>query len=99
MRRWTVLLKSREVQTDLDGFTYQTRVRNESQKIIEIVFWEFQFAEAANPGNLARRQFLCGVDIRPGKEKDLEGFSLSGPGEVVSVETLQDKKGQNIWIK
>ena len=86
--------ESRSSKTDLDGFTFQTRVRNESQKIIEIVFWEYQFAEAANPGNLARRQFLCGVDIRPGKEKDLEGFSLSGPDDVVSVETLQDKKGQ-----
>jgi hypothetical protein len=87
--------ESRTANKDLDGFTYQTRVRNDSQKIIEIVFWEYQFAEAANPENLARRQFLCGVDIRPGKEKDLEGFSLSGPSQVVSVETLQDKKGKD----
>jgi hypothetical protein len=85
--------ESRSSSKDLDGYTYQARVRNDSQKLVEIVFWEYQFAEAANPGNLARRQFLCGVDIRPGKEKELEGFSLSGPSEVVSVETLQDKKG------
>jgi hypothetical protein len=86
--------ESRNPKTDLDGFTYEAKVRNESNKVIEIVFWEYQFAEAANPENLARRQFLCGVDIRPGKEKDLEGFSLSGPAEVVSVETLADKKGK-----
>jgi hypothetical protein len=86
--------ESRTSSTDFDGFTYQARVRNDSKKVIEIVFWEYQFAEAANPGNVARRQFLCGVDIRPGKERDLEGFSLSGPSQVVSVETLKDKKQQ-----
>ena len=37
---------------------------------------------------MARRQFLCGVDIPAGKGKELEGFSLSGPSDVVDVKTL-----------
>ena len=86
-----VIQESRSTKSDLDGFTYQAKIRNDSKKDIAIVFWEYQFVEAANPGNLARRQFLCGVDLRPGKEKDLEGFSLSGPGEVISVTTLENK--------
>jgi len=40
---------------------------------------------------VARRQFLCGVNIATDKSKDLEGFSLSGPSEVVNVKTLADK--------
>lgn len=74
-----------------DGFAYRIKVKNSSTKVVEIVFWEYQFNEAENPKVLARRQFLCGVDIRPNKEKELEGFSLSGPSDVVSVGALADK--------
>jgi hypothetical protein len=74
-----------------DGFAYRIIVKNGSTKVVEIIFWEYQFHEAENPQTLARRQFLCGVNIRPEKEKDLEGFSLSGPSEVVSVGALADK--------
>ena len=74
-----------------DGFLYRIKVKNSTTKVVEIIFWEYQFHEAENPKTLARRQFLCGVSIRPDKEKDLEGFSLSGPSDVVSVGALADK--------
>jgi len=74
-----------------DGFAYRIKVKNSSTKVVEIIFWEYQFHEVENPKTIARRQFLCGVDIRPDKEKDLEGFSLSGPSDVVSVGALADK--------
>jgi len=75
----------------MDGFTYRIKVRNSDSKVVEIVFWEYQFHDPANPEQVARRQFLCGVSIPPGKGKELEGFSLSGPSDVVSVKTLADK--------
>ncbi len=74
-----------------DGFAYRIKVKNSSTKVVEIVFWEYQFTEAQNPDVLARRQFLCGVNIHPDKDKELEGFSLSGPSDVVSVAALADK--------
>lgn len=74
-----------------DGFAYRIKVKNSTNKVVEIVFWEYQFHEVENPKTIARRQFLCGVEIRAGKEKDLEGFSLSGPSDVVSVGALADK--------
>ena len=74
-----------------DGFAYRIKVKNSSTKVVEIVFWEYQFTEAQNPDVLARRQFLCGVNIRPDKDKELEAFSLSGPSDVVSVAALADK--------
>jgi|SRR5687768_292677 len=74
-----------------DGFTYRVKVKNTTAKVAEIVFWEYQFLDAADPNLIARRQFLCGVNIRPDKEKELEGFSLSGPSDVVSVGALADK--------
>jgi hypothetical protein len=81
--------ESRAAKTQpLDGYAYRIKVQNTTTKVVEIVFWEYQFLDPANPGLVARRQFLCGVNIPAGKGKDLEGFSLSGPSDVVNVKTL-----------
>jgi hypothetical protein len=71
-----------------DGYAYRIKVQNPTTKVVEIVFWEYQFHDPANPDLVARRQFLCGVNIPAGKGKDLEGFSLSGPSDVINVNTL-----------
>jgi hypothetical protein len=76
----------------LDGYAYRIKVQNPTTKVVEIVFWEYQFHDLANPDPVARRQFLCGVNIPAGKGKDLEGFSLSGPG-VIDVKTLNVGSG------
>ena len=73
-----------------DGFAYKIKVQNSANKAVEIVFWEFQFQDPADPSLVARRQFLCGVNIAGDKSKELEGFSLSGPN-VVNVSTLANK--------
>ena len=72
----------------MDGYAYRIKVQNASTKVVEVVFWEYQFQDPANASLTARRQFLCGVNIPAGKSKDLEGFSLSGPSDVVDVKTL-----------
>lgn len=72
----------------VDGFAYRAKVQNASPKVIEIVFWEYQFMDATDPTIISRRQFLCGVNIKPGKDKDVQAFSLAGPGDVVSAGTL-----------
>src|SRR5829696_3437395 len=84
----------------LDGYAYRIKVQNPTTKVVEIVFWEYQFHDPANPDLVARRQFLCGVNIPAGKGKDLEGFSLAGPSDVVNVKTL-DSGGfkENVLIK
>lgn len=74
----------------MDGFAYRIKVQNSDTKVVEIVFWEYQFHDPANPELVARRQFLCGVSIAPGKGKELEGFSLAGPSDVVNIKTLAD---------
>ena len=72
----------------VDGFAYQVKVQNASTKVIEILFFEYQFIDPANPATVTRRQFLCGVNVRPDKGKELQAFSLSGPSDVVSAGTL-----------
>jgi hypothetical protein len=82
----------------VDGFAYEVKVRNAGKKVIEVVFWEYQFKESANPSNVVRRQFLCGVNIKPDKEKELLAFSLSGPSDVISVASLAKQAG-NVFIE
>ena len=75
----------------VDGYAYRAKIRNASPKVIEVVFWEYQFKELATSSAVTRRQFLCGVLIKPEKDKELQAFSLSGPHEVVSVDALAKK--------
>ena len=80
----------------VDGFAYRVRVKNASSKIIEIVFFEYQFVDPSDPANAARRQFLCGVNLKPGKEKELQAFSGLGPSVVTSVASLGNKSANDI---
>ena len=74
--------------TTVDGFSYRAKIRNTSQKGIEILFWEYRFFDPLAPETLTRHQFLCGVDIRSGKDKELEGFNITAPSNVVNADTL-----------
>ena len=71
----------------LDGFSYLAKIHNGGKQAIEIVFWEYQFIDAASK-NVTRHQFLCGVKIKPDKEKEVEAFSMMRPSGVVDAGTL-----------
>jgi hypothetical protein len=77
----------------IDGFTYQVKIRNASTKTIEILFWEYQFKELANPANVSSRLFLCGVNIKPDKEQELRVFTTFSPGGLISAGSLNNKSG------
>jgi hypothetical protein len=79
---------ARAQSVEVEGYGYRVKVQNPAQKAVEVVYWEYQFEETANPSNLTRRQFLCGVQIKGGKEKELLAFGGSGPAGVVSAESL-----------
>lgn len=78
----------------VDGFAYQVKLHNTGKQTVDVVFWEYQFIDATNPGNVTRRQFLCGAKIKPDKEKELQAFEMSGPGDTISASpaaSLQEK--------
>src|SRR3954463_15688377 len=56
---------------EVEGYEYRIKFRNTGERAVEVLFWEYQFTETTNPSNIARRQFLCGVGIKPGKEKEV----------------------------
>jgi hypothetical protein len=83
--------ESRSQPIEVEGYTYRVKVQNPGAKAIEVLFWEYQFEETANPSNLTRRQFLCGVQLKGGKEKELQAFGGSGPAGAISAESLGNK--------
>jgi hypothetical protein len=72
----------------VNGYTYQLKVQNVSAKVIRNIFWEYEFTQVGNAGNVSHRKFMCGGDIKPDRQRELEIFSLVGPSEVVNVKTL-----------
>jgi hypothetical protein len=82
-----------ENKPTIPGFAYLVKVQNGGAKVAQSVFWEYQFRETTNPSNVARRQFVCSVKIKPEQEKTLQAFSKSGPSDVVHVKTLGKKSG------
>ena len=77
----------------VDGFMYQAEIRNASPNTIEVLFWEYQFKERANPANIVSHQFLCSVNIKPDKKLELKAFSTSSPGSLISPGSLDNKSG------
>ena len=78
---------------EVEGYEYRVKFRNGGEKAVEVLFWEYQFTDTFNTSNVARRQFLCGVGIKPGKEKEVVSFSVSGPSNVVSAGSLANESG------
>ncbi len=87
--------ESRALKTeDANGFHYSANIKNNSDRKVEIVYWEYRFMEFANPANVVRRQFLCSMRLKPGDKIELLAFSLLGPSEVISAESLTDAAGK-----
>lgn len=82
-----IVQESRE-PPPVDGFAYQIRIQNASTKDLRNIFWEYRFREIAKPDNVTRRQFLCSVQVKPEKQRDLQAFSLGGPSDVVNLKSL-----------
>jgi hypothetical protein len=75
----------------VEGYAYRVKVQNLAPKAVEVIYWEYRFEETANPSNLTRRQFLCGVQLKGGKGKELQAFGGSGPAGAISAESLANK--------
>jgi len=77
----------------VDTFTYEAKILNGSKKSIDVVFWEYQFIDPATAAP-SRHQFLCGINLKAGKEKEMGASSLSGPSDVVSAKSLETDSGK-----
>lgn len=75
----------------LDAFAYLAKIHNSSKQAVEVVFWEYQFIDPATPGNVTRRQFLCGINLKPDRDKDLQAYGLGGPPNTIDAGNIANK--------
>lgn len=80
--------RTRQPKT-IDAYSYKIKVQNPTSQVVDILFLEYQFSDRSNPENVTRRQFLCVANLNPGKEKEIQAFSLNGPPDVVNVKSLE----------
>ncbi len=83
-----IVQQSRE-SDPVDGYTYLLKIQNLSPKVIENVIWEYRFMQVGNDSSVTRRTFMCGGQIKPERQKEMNIFSLVGPSEVVNVKALE----------
>ena len=74
---------------DVNGFRYVANFRNNSERKVDVLFWEYRFTEYADAKNVIRRQFLCSAKMKPGEKLELSALSILGPSDTISTESLK----------
>lgn len=72
-------------------YVYEARVRNEGEKTVRAVTWEYVFYETGTKRELGRQKFTSKKIIRPGKEKKLIERSAFPPTNVINAGALGDQ--------
>ena len=72
-------------EPDVKGFQYRASVRNNAAKTVREVVWEYLFLDARDGALAARHVFRSASKIKPGKVKELTGFSVEPPTYLVAA--------------
>jgi hypothetical protein len=75
-------------------YIYKIKVRNDGEKAIKALVWEYVFSEPETGREVGRRRFLSKTKIDPGKTKELTMRSASPPTGSINAASI-GKKSQN----
>jgi hypothetical protein len=70
------------------GFLYKASVKNNSEKTIKAIDWDYVFFDTENQVELGRQQFRSEEKISRGKTKEMKVFILNPPTQTISVNAL-----------
>ena len=95
--------------TRVEGYYYSATIRNDGDKPVKAVIWDYTIATAGEQSSLTHHQFFSRIDIRPGKHKEIYKFAVTPPTrtvtankgearfiEMVVVKAVQYKDG-SVW--
>ena len=68
-----------------DGYRYKLQVRNDGQKTIKLVDWDYVFLDPDTQAEVARHLFTSEEKVGPGRVKDLDVFVLTPPVRTVNA--------------
>ena len=81
------------------GFSYRVSVRNNAQKPIKLIDWDYVFFDPQTEAELGRREFTSEEKISPGKTKELKFFIRNPPTQTVSVSSLGNNERAGLGEK
>lgn len=81
-------------QTEMprDGYRYKVTLRNEGDKTIKSIDWDYYFIDPTSNQELARHQFTSDETIKPGKSKEVTVLYLKPPVKTVDARSLKKKE-------
>jgi hypothetical protein len=77
------------------AFTYRASVRNDGEKAIKVIDWDYVFYDASTHKEVGRRQFTSEEKVSTGSRRDLAYTILTPPSATVSVSALGGEKERN----
>jgi hypothetical protein len=85
-------VKAQQTELPRDGFRYKVTLRNDSDKIIKSIDWDYYFVDPDTNQELARHQFTSDETIKPGKSKEISVLYLKAPVKTIDAHSLQKKQ-------
>jgi hypothetical protein len=79
-------------------YLYEAKVRNNGEKAIRALVWDYVFFETGTTQELGRRRFISRVSVRPGKTASLTARSLIPPTGAIDA-TKVDKKTSEQYLE
>ena len=85
-------VKAQQTELPRDGYKYKVTVRNNGDKTIKSIDWDYYFFDPATNQELARHQFTSDETIKPGKSKEVAVLYLKPPVKTVGAGSLTKKE-------
>ncbi|MDQ3748709.1 MAG: hypothetical protein M3367_06830 [Acidobacteriota bacterium] len=81
----------RAVSNILARYIYELKIKNNGEKKIRAILWEYVFFEPNTEIIVGQRQFINKVSISPGKTKNIVVYSASPPTETINATKAGEK--------
>ena len=77
-------------------FNYKVSIRNNSDKTIKSIDWDYVFFSANTQSEAGRLEFASDEKIGPGKNKELNVMARKPPAQTISVYALDKREQQGL---
>ena len=84
--------KARQTAPPRDGYRYKVTLRNDGQKVIKSIDWDYLFIDPLTRQEMAHHQFASDDTIKPGKSKQISVLYLVPPVKTISAAMLSKKE-------
>lgn len=85
-------IKAQQTELPRDGYRYKATLRNNGDKTIKSIDWDYYFVDPATNQELSRHQFTSDETIKPGKSKEVTVLYLKAPVKTVDARSLTKRE-------